>query len=87
MFKLRSKRPKFDAKAYDERLNQAIERAKYDYEKARISEDAMFESDIAPNMIKAETARAKQKYFFLLRAARERGMKGHWSTAFVHPEK
>ncbi|SCC01008.1 YaaL family protein [Weissella bombi] len=87
MFKLRSKRPKFDAKAYDERLNQAIERAKYDYEKARISEDAMFESNIAPNMIKAETARAKQKYFFLLRAARERGMKGHWSTAFVHPEK
>lgn len=87
MFKLRSKRPKFDAKVYDERLNQAIERAKYDYEKARMSEDAMFESDIAPNMIKAETARAKQKYFFLLRAARERGMKGHWSTAFVHPEK
>ena len=46
----------------------------------------MFESDIAPRMIKAETAKAKQKYFFLLRAARQRGMKGHWSTAFVHPE-
>jgi hypothetical protein len=46
----------------------------------------MFESDIAPRMIKAETARAKQKYFFLLRAARQRGMRGHWSTAFVHPE-
>lgn len=87
MFKLRRKRPKFNAQAYDERLNQAIERAKYNYEKARMSENAMFESDIAPNMIKAETARAKQKYFFLLRAARERGMKGHWSTAFVHPEK
>lgn len=87
MFKLRSKRPKFDTKAYDSRLNQAIEHAKYDYGKARISENAMFESDIAPSMIKSETALAKQKYFFLLRAARQRGMKGHWSTAFVHPEK
>ena len=60
--------------------------AQDEYEKTRNSETAMFESDIAPRMIKAETAKAKQKYFFLLRAARQRGMKGHWSTAFVHPE-
>ena len=85
-FKLHSKRQKFDKQAYDEQLSKAIEHAKYDYEKARKSETAMFESDIAPRMIKAETARAKQKYFFLLRAARQRGMRGHWSTAFVHPE-
>ena len=86
IFKLHSKRPKFDQQGYDKRLSDAIEHAKYEYEKARNSETAMFESDIAPRMIKAETAKAKQKYFFLLRAARQRGMKGHWSTAFVHPE-
>lgn len=86
IFKLHSKRPKFDQQAYDKRLSDAIKHAKYEYEKARNSETAMFESDIAPRMIKAETAKAKQKYFFLLRAARQRGMKGHWSTAFVHPE-
>lgn len=63
-FKLHSKHPKFDKQSYDEQLSKAIEHAKYDYEKARKSETAMFESDIAPRMIKAETARAKQKYFF-----------------------
>jgi len=75
------KRPKVDTKAYDEQLSQAIDRAKFDYEKAKMSE-----SDVDPRLIKAETDKARQKYFFLLRAARHRDMKGHWSTAFVHPE-
>ncbi len=51
-----------------------------------MSEEALFESDIDPRLIKAETAKARQKYFFLLRVARQREMKGHWSTAFIHPE-
>lgn len=80
------KRPKVDTEAYDEQLSQAIDRAKFDYEKAKMSEVAMFESDVDPRLIKAETDKARQKYFFLLRAARHRDMKGHWSTAFVHPE-
>ena len=82
MFKL----PKVDTAAYDERLNQAIDRAKFDLEKAKMSEEALLESDIDPRLIKAETAKARQKYFFLLRVARQREMKGHWSTAFIHPE-
>ena len=80
------KRPKVDTAAYDERLNKAIDEAKFDFEKAKMSEVALFESDNDPRLIKAETAKARQKYFFLLRVARQRDMKGHWSTAFVHPE-
>jgi|GEM_PF-1601182 len=86
LFKRHKASTKSVAEKFDEELAQAIERAKYDYEKAKLSEEAMFESQIDPRMIKAETAKARQRYFFLLRAARNRQMKGHWSTAFVHPE-
>lgn len=80
------KRQKLDLAKYDRDLVEAIDDAKYDYEKAKLSEEAMFESEVDPRLIQAETAKAKQKYFFLLRAARERKMKGHWQTAFVRPE-
>ncbi len=80
------RRPKLDRTKYDRRLVFAIDDMKYDFQKAKNSEEALFESDINPRLIKAQTALAKQKYFFLLRAARERKMNGQWQTAFVRPE-
>jgi len=77
---------KLDSKAYDEQLVDIIQDAKYDYEKARLTQNAMFESNVDTRKVLAETARAKQTYFFLLRAARERNMRGRWSSAFKHPE-
>ncbi|MDR3190378.1 MAG: YaaL family protein [Lactobacillaceae bacterium] len=79
-------RSALNAKEYDQRLVNAIDEAKYDYEKAKVSELALFESDIDPRLIKAQTSLARQKYFFLLRAARERKITGQWQTAFVRPE-
>lgn len=81
------RRRKLDSKAYDDQLVSIIHDAKYDYEKARLTQDAMFESNVDTRKVLAETARAKQTYFFLLRAARERNMRGRWSTAFERPEK
>lgn len=81
------RRPKLDSKAYDDQLVEIIHDAKYDYEKARLTQNAMFESNVDTRKVLAETARAKQTYFFLLRAARERNMRGRWSTAFERPEK
>ncbi|MCM0582635.1 YaaL family protein [Weissella diestrammenae] len=85
MFNL-SKRSKWDSTVFDHQLIDAIDNAKYDYEKAKMSEEALFESNIDPRLIKAQTAFAKQKYFFLLRASRERQMKGHWQNVFMRPE-
>ena len=72
---------------YDGRLVEAIDQAKFNYEKAKLNEEALFESDLDLRLIKAQTNLAKQKYFYLLRAARQRQMTGHWQQAFVRPEK
>ena len=45
------KRPKVDTASYDERLHQAIDQAKFDFEKAKMSEVSLFESDIDPRLI------------------------------------
>jgi hypothetical protein len=80
-------RKKLDAQAYDSRLVDSINRAKYDFEKAKINEEALFDSALNYREIKAQTAMAKQKYFYLLKAARQRRMQGQWQQAPMHPEK
>ncbi|MDR3241267.1 MAG: YaaL family protein [Lactobacillaceae bacterium] len=80
------KRPKLDRHEYNQRLIDAIDEAKFDFEKAKMSEEALFESNLDPRWIKAQTAFSKQKYFFLLRASRQREMRGHWQSAFTRPE-
>lgn len=67
---------KLNSAQYDQDLFDTIQDAKYDFDKAKASEEALHESNIDPRWIKAQTAFAKQKYFFVLRAARQRKMKG-----------
>ncbi|AEJ23738.1 YaaL family protein [Weissella koreensis] len=81
------KKLKLKPEVYDAELLDAIDDAKYDYEKAKASEIALFESEIDPRWIKAQTAFAKQKYFFLLRAARTRKMKGQWQRSIIRSEQ
>jgi len=76
------RRQKLDLQAYDDQLVDIISDARNEYEKARLTQNAMFESDVDMRNILAETARAKQTYFFLLRAARERNMRGRRYTTF-----
>ncbi len=85
MFGIKKKK-RLDPTVYDNYLTDGIVNAKYNFEKAKLSEAAMFESDADPRMIKAQTAIEKQKYFFLLRAARKRDITASWHTAFIHPE-
>ncbi|MBM7616795.1 hypothetical protein JOC36_000328 [Weissella uvarum] len=85
MFGLKKKQ-KLNPREYDKYLTDGIADAKYDYEKAKLSEEALFESDLDPRYIVAQTALQKQKYFFLLRAARQRKVVASWHQAFVHPE-
>ncbi|TYC48910.1 DUF2508 family protein [Weissella muntiaci] len=63
-------------------LVNLIELKKEDLDKARVSERAMLEGNINPRLIKAQTNTAKQKYFFLLRAAREQKISGNLQRAF-----
>lgn len=89
MIKIFSKKKKsvVTVEQFNERLVDAIDKAKFNYEKAKMSEDALFESDLDARLIRAQTNLAKQKYFYLLRIARQRQMTGHWQQAFARPEK
>jgi hypothetical protein len=79
-------RKKLQPAMYDERLVASINQAKYDFEKAKLNEEALYESSLNFRQVKAQTAIARQKYFYLLKSARQRKMQGHWQQAFVHPE-
>lgn len=68
-------------------LIKTIDKKKEDLAEARISEAAMLEGDVNPRMIKVQTAISKQKYFFLLRAARDQHVKGTWQRAFENTNR
>ena len=63
-------------------LLRLIELKKDDFKKAQISEKAMLEGDVNPRKIKVQTSIARQKYFFLLRAARDQNVSTTWQHTF-----
>ncbi|GAK29997.1 hypothetical protein WOSG25_010840 [Weissella oryzae SG25] len=82
LFSLNKPKGHSELKTIPDDLVNLIELKKEDLAKARISEKAMLEGDVDPRMIKAQTNIIKQKYFFLLRAAREQGVSGNLQRAF-----
>ncbi|KRN76096.1 YaaL family protein [Weissella minor] len=80
------KKTRLNVQQFDDYLTDGIADAKYDFEKAKLSQDAMLESDADVRYILAQTALQKQKYFFLLRAARQRNVTAKFHQAFIHPE-
>ncbi|CAH0418704.1 YaaL family protein [Periweissella ghanensis] len=62
--------------AYDGMLMDQVDEAKIDWDLAKSSERAMTESNYDGRLIQAQTALAKQKFFYYYREARRRQIKG-----------
>ncbi|MBM7544629.1 YaaL family protein [Periweissella beninensis] len=61
---------------YDTLLMDQIDLAKMDWDEAKYSERAMTESNYDGRLIQAQTALAKQKFFYYYREARRRKVHG-----------
>lgn len=61
---------------YDEMLMDQVDEAKIDWNLAKSSEQAMTESNYNVQLIQANTAVAKRKFYYYYREARRRNIKG-----------
>ncbi|MCM0598233.1 YaaL family protein [Periweissella fabalis] len=76
MKRLSKKREPLTHLAYDGMLMDQVDEAKIDWNLAKASEQAMTESNYDGRLIQAQTALAKQKFFYYYREARRRQIKG-----------
>lgn len=70
-------------KDYDTLLMDQIDLAKIDWDEAKYSEKAMTESNYDGRLIQAQTAVAKQKFFYYYREARRRKMHGRIQRSVI----